>query len=134
MNGNDLWFLPEPAGSAPADTLPRPRDEAHPGLDPADRRAAQSGLAVELAGTAQALGAPTLLTRIDPEQNMRRFYRLELSADLFGGVHLTREWGRIGRRGQSLTRWYETEAEATGFAELTLRAKRRRGAVSQRLV
>lgn len=24
----------------------------------------------------------TLLTRIDPEQNMRRFYRLELSTDL----------------------------------------------------
>ncbi|WBU55330.1 WGR domain-containing protein [Paracoccus sp. SCSIO 75233] len=68
-----------------------------------------------------------MLTRIDPVQNMRRFYRLELSADLFGGVHLTREWGRIGTRGQSLTRWYETEAEATGFAELTLNAKRRRG-------
>ncbi|WBU55264.1 WGR domain-containing protein (plasmid) [Paracoccus sp. SCSIO 75233] len=80
-----------------------------------------------MAGTAQALGAPTLLTRIDPNQNMRRFYRLELSADLFGGVHLTREWGRIGRRGQSLTRWYESETEAQGFAELTLKAKRRRG-------
>ncbi len=40
------------------------------------------------------------LTRIDPAQNMRRFYRLALQPDLFGGCTLIREWGRIGRGGR----------------------------------
>ena len=40
---------------------------------------------------------PDRLTRIDPEQNMRRFYRPALQPDLFGGCTLTREWGQIGR-------------------------------------
>jgi len=32
------------------------------------------------------------LCRIDPEQNMQRFYRLSLQPDLFGGCSLIREW------------------------------------------
>lgn len=47
----------------------------------------------------------TLLTRIAPAQNMRRFYRIEASPDLFGGIQIIRHWGRIGTRGQSLPRW-----------------------------
>ena len=68
-----------------------------------------------------------LLMRLDPGLNMRRFYRIEASADLFGGLQVIRHWGRIGTRGQSLTRWCETEAEAQHFTETMLRAKRRRG-------
>jgi predicted DNA-binding WGR domain protein len=39
--------------------------------------------------------APALeLRRIDPARNMRRFYRLDMQPDLFGGVLLLRQWGR----------------------------------------
>ena len=40
------------------------------------------------------------LRRIEPACNMRRFYRLCVQRDLFGGACLIREWGRIGYRGQ----------------------------------
>lgn len=36
------------------------------------------------------------IERVDAETNMYRFYRLRLMPDLFGGVSLLREWGRIG--------------------------------------
>lgn len=40
------------------------------------------------------------LTRVDPAQNMARFYRLDIQPDLFGGWSLWREWGRIGAPGR----------------------------------
>ena len=73
------------------------------------------------------VGAITLLTRIAPAQNMRRFYRIEASPDLFGGIQIIRHWGRIGTRGQSLPRWCATEAEARALTQTLLRAKMRRG-------
>jgi len=42
------------------------------------------------------------MRRIDLACNMRRFYRLSVQRDLFGGASLVREWGRIGFRGQML--------------------------------
>ena len=41
-----------------------------------------------------------LLARRDPLQNVARFYRIEITPDLFGGVVLIRNWGRIGHHGQ----------------------------------
>ena len=38
------------------------------------------------------------LRRIDPAQNMRRFYSLSIQPTLFGGASLIRDWGRIGTR------------------------------------
>jgi len=38
------------------------------------------------------------LHRIDATRNMRRFYRLDVQPDLFGGFFLWRPWGRIGAR------------------------------------
>lgn len=35
------------------------------------------------------------LTRIDPSENMERYYSLTVTADLFGGSALVRSWGRI---------------------------------------
>ena len=52
------------------------------------------------------------LRRIDPACNMRRFYRLSVQRDLFGGACLIREWGRIGYRGQVLIETYEDEGKA----------------------
>jgi predicted DNA-binding WGR domain protein len=42
------------------------------------------------------------LHRIDPARNMRRFYRLDVQPDLFGGFALVKEWGHIGARGGRL--------------------------------
>lgn len=36
------------------------------------------------------------MRRIDPACNMRRFYRMSIQPDLFGGASLVREWGRKG--------------------------------------
>jgi predicted DNA-binding WGR domain protein len=52
------------------------------------------------------------LRRIDPARNMRRFYRLDMQPDLFGGVLLVKEWGRIGVRGRVIPEHYDTEAFA----------------------
>ncbi len=40
------------------------------------------------------------LTRIQPERNECRFYRLAVCPDLFGRALLARHWGRIGTRGR----------------------------------
>ena len=40
-----------------------------------------------------------LLERIDPSQNMARYYVLSIEPTLFGDSALVREWGRIGVTG-----------------------------------
>jgi predicted DNA-binding WGR domain protein len=40
------------------------------------------------------------LARIDPARNMCWFYRLDVLLDLFGGLALVKEWGRIGAHGR----------------------------------
>jgi len=67
------------------------------------------------------------LRRIDPTRNMRRFYRLDLQPDLFGGVLLMKAWGRIGARGRIVVEPYETEALATAALQRHADRKRRRG-------
>ena len=53
--------------------------------------------------------APVLLCRIDHTRNMRRFYRLDVQPDLFGGVLLVRQWGRIGTCGRIVDESYASE-------------------------
>ena len=67
------------------------------------------------------------LTRIDPEQNMRRFYRLALQPDLFGGCTLIREWGRIGRGGRLKLEDFPSEGQAVDALLAMQRRKERRG-------
>lgn len=57
------------------------------------------------------------LERIEPAENMARYYRLSVTETLFGGWAMTREWGRIGRRGQSLEQWCETRPDAVALLE-----------------
>jgi predicted DNA-binding WGR domain protein len=52
------------------------------------------------------------LTRVDPSQNLHRFYRMEIMPGLFGDWALVREWGRVGLAGQVRVDWYDTEADA----------------------
>lgn len=67
------------------------------------------------------------LHRIDPTRNMRRFYRLDVQPDLFGGVLLMKEWGRIGGRGRIMAEPYDTESPALAALQRQAERKRRRG-------
>lgn len=67
------------------------------------------------------------LRRVCQARNMRRFYKMVVQRDLFGGASLVREWGRIGSPGQVRIDHHLDEGQAVdALAELTV-AKRRRG-------
>ncbi|WP_412051923.1 WGR domain-containing protein (plasmid) [Hoeflea sp. Naph1] len=70
---------------------------------------------------------PVHLRRIDPAQNMRRFYCLSVQPTLFGGASLIRDWGRIGTRGQTMIETFATTDDADLAFEHLERSKRRRG-------
>lgn len=68
-----------------------------------------------------------VLTRVRPERDERRFYRLEIQPDLFGRTLLIRRWGRIGTSGrQRLDPYPDAGAALDALAQLA-RNKRRRG-------
>ena len=72
----------------------------------------------------------TTLYRIDPSRNVRRFYRLDIQRDLFGEWTMTREWGRIGRRGQLRAESFQSEQEAIEALKSQFLKKSKRGYVS----
>ena len=65
--------------------------------------------------------------RIDPTQNMRRFYSLTIQPTLFGGASVIRNWGRIGTSGQSMMQTFDTTDDAKAASTQLARSKRRRG-------
>src|SRR5271166_6939955 len=66
-------------------------------------------------------------TRIRPELNEWRYYRMEVWPDLFGRALLARHWGRIGAPGRiRLDPHPDAGAAVNALAQLA-RAKRRRG-------
>ena len=67
------------------------------------------------------------MRRIDPACNMRRFYRMSIQPDLFGGASLVREWGRIGARGQMMCEQHSDEGQAVTALMKLARVKQRRG-------
>ncbi len=67
------------------------------------------------------------LHRIDPTQNMRRFYRLDMQPDLFGGVLLVRQWGRIGAQGRSVAEHFDSDTLAAAALAQHAAHKARRG-------
>lgn len=69
------------------------------------------------------------LRRIDPARNMRRFYRLDVQPDLFGGVLLVRQWGRIGAHGRTVAEHFEDMALALAAVAQHRARKSRRGYV-----
>lgn len=70
---------------------------------------------------------PIHLQRIDPTQNMRRFYSLAIQPTLFGGATVIRNWGRIGTHGQSMMTTFDRPEEADSVFMGLERSKRRRG-------
>ena len=69
------------------------------------------------------------LRRIDAARNMRRFYRLDVQPDLFGGVLLVKQWGRIGAQGRIVDESYANEELAADALQKHAEQKRRRGYV-----
>ncbi|GLS35015.1 WGR domain-containing protein [Mesorhizobium tianshanense] len=70
---------------------------------------------------------PVHLHRIDPTQNMRRFYSLAIQPTLFGGASVVRNWGRIGTNGQSMMETFDQAEEAMIAMARLQWTKRRRG-------
>ena len=60
-------------------------------------------------------------------QNMHRFYRLSIEPDLFGGVLLTRNWGRVGTSGQLKKCHFPTSAAARVMLQGLHTKKRAKG-------
>jgi len=75
----------------------------------------------------RAIMKAVTLHRIDAAQNMHRFYRIDIERDLFGGVLLTKTWGRIGARGRVMAVHYDGEAHALDALQKQAARKRRRG-------
>ena len=71
------------------------------------------------------------LHRIDAARNMRRFYALDIEADLFGGVLLMKAWGRIGARGRVMSEHYDDAEAARVALQKQAARKRRRGYASR---
>ena len=67
------------------------------------------------------------LVRVDPATNCWRFYSLSLQPDLFGGIALVRQWGRIGTAGRQVCALYDDAGQAWDALARQLRVKRRRG-------
>ena len=65
---------------------------------------------------------------IDPAQNKRRFYALQLQRTLFGQWAVVRQWGRIGSPvGQRLEQWFDDPTAAYAFIDRLEKSKRHRG-------
>ncbi len=69
------------------------------------------------------------LVRIDVDRRMRRYYRLTIQPELFGGCTLVREWGRIGQGGQLRFDHHPDPGRAIDALDRLARDKRRRGYV-----
>jgi predicted DNA-binding WGR domain protein len=67
------------------------------------------------------------LTKIIPEDNQWRYYRLQIVRGLFDDWGVIREWGRIGRSGHTRTDWFDSEADAEAASARLAQQKGRRG-------
>lgn len=67
------------------------------------------------------------LERVDPDRNMRRFYRMTIENDIFGGTRLIRIWARIGTRGCQQVNVHADEGRAISALMEFAQKKIRRG-------
>lgn len=70
---------------------------------------------------------PAYLERLDPVQQMARFYSIRVEPTLFGDWAAVYRWGRIGTHGQRQEQWFTTWTAAMEAARAALDRKRRRG-------
>ncbi len=67
------------------------------------------------------------LRRIDPKQNMYRFYAVTVEPTLFGEWTVVRQWGRIGSAGSIRVQLHKSKGEAIDAIGQINRSKLRRG-------
>lgn len=67
---------------------------------------------------------PIDLIAVDPTRNIRRRWSLVASRDLFGDILVETSWGRIGARGQQLTKCFPNETMALRYARALLARRR----------
>ena len=70
---------------------------------------------------------PRHLHKRDPDQNMARFYRVDVATTLFGEASVVRSWGRIGTIGRTALETCATLEAAEAAGAKTISAKLRRG-------
>lgn len=75
------------------------------------------------------MGSHTALYRIDPSQNMSRYYTLCVQPNLFGGFSLIRNWGRIVTGGQMRLELFDNEDNAQEVHDRLISSKLKRGYV-----
>lgn len=63
---------------------------------------------------------PIDLVAVDPTRNIHRRWSLVATRDLFGEILIETSWGRIGSRGQQLTKRFPDEAAALRYARVLL--------------
>lgn len=71
--------------------------------------------------------ASIYLERIDRAKNMARYYRLSVVETLFGEWVVVREWGRVGRGGQSCEDVCRSEQQAHDVLAGHLAKRNKRG-------
>lgn len=67
------------------------------------------------------------LVREAPEENVHRYYALEVVPDLFGGASLVRAWGRIGASRTTRVELHPDEGRAVDALRDWEKRKRARG-------
>ena len=73
------------------------------------------------------------LERREVEENIHRFYGIDVGQDLFGAWCVTRRWGRIGTRGRKLVSSFELEMEALEESSRMSSEKAKRGYFAKEL-
>lgn len=73
------------------------------------------------------IGLTNFFTRIDPAQNIARFWRSMVTPTLLGGWSLIREWGRIGQPGTVKSSSFEREDEARRAEQRGIRRRELHG-------
>ena len=68
---------------------------------------------------------PMRLTSIDLSKNRYRDYYIHEFEDLFGKYVLEMMWGRIGRKGQTLTKNFDSADERSRYKERVLKVRKR---------
>lgn len=67
------------------------------------------------------------LARTDPDENVDRFYHVQLTAGLFQAAGVERVWGRRGTLGRHRVDWYDTQNEAISAMYALVSKKKARG-------
>jgi len=65
--------------------------------------------------------------RNDPTNRSSRFYRVEISANLFQEFSVLREWGNIGGKGRQIIRLFPDLLSASHAADNVRKTNLRRG-------